>query len=95
MRSPPHVPPANESQLIDLASVRHMAKSGRAREIRERAGLSLHDVARVVGVAPATLQRWEVGARRPYSAAALRYGALLNQLAELASDPSEGGDQAA
>jgi DNA-binding transcriptional regulator YiaG len=68
-------------QLLELVTVRDMAKSGRALEIRTAAGLSLSDLAGAIGVAAPTVQRWEQGVRRPYGDAALRYGALLDALA--------------
>lgn len=67
-------------QLLDLVNVRAIARSGRAREIRVAAGLSLADVAGAIGVAAGTVQRWENGLRKPYGAPALRYGALLGAL---------------
>jgi len=73
---------ANE-QLLDLIGVRQLAKSGAARGIRTAAGLSLADVGGAIGVAAATVQRWENGLRRPYGEAALRYGALLEALAKV------------
>lgn len=72
-------------QLLDLVSVRALARSGRAREIRAAAGLSLADVGGAVGVAAGTVQRWENGLRKPYGAPALRYGALLDALDRAAS----------
>jgi DNA-binding transcriptional regulator YiaG len=68
-------------QALSLARVRAMAQSGRAREIRLAAKLSLYDVAGAIGSNASSVQRWESGARRPYGAPALRYGSLLDALA--------------
>jgi DNA-binding transcriptional regulator YiaG len=66
---------------LALTKVRQRAVSGHARAIRLRAGLSLDEVARVVGVSHAAVQRWETGQRKPHGEAAIRYGALLDALA--------------
>jgi DNA-binding transcriptional regulator YiaG len=66
--------------LHDLALVRAMTESGEAREIRQRARVSLTEMAGAVGVAPATVARWEVADRRPRGDAALRYLRVLQSL---------------
>lgn len=63
-----------------LALVRHLAWSGEARSRRERARLSLSEVARTCGVDTATVWRWETGRRRPRGDPALRYLQLLELL---------------
>jgi transcriptional regulator with XRE-family HTH domain len=68
-------------QVLDLARVRRLASSGEARRVRLAAGLSLYDLAGAVGVAAATVHRWERGESRPSGEAALRYGALLGAVA--------------
>lgn len=75
-------------QLLDLVSVRALARSGQAREIRTDAGLSLADVGGAIGVAAGTVQRWENGLRTPYGAPALRYGALLAALRDHLNESS-------
>lgn len=81
-------------QLLDLVGVRGLARSGRAREIRIAAGVSLADVAGAIGVAAGTVQRWENGLRKPYGSAALRYGALLDALGKVhhEHDEARGGN---
>jgi len=74
------------AELLDLAEVRALAKSGRAREIRVDSALSLADVAGAIGVTAPTVQRWEKGLRKPFGQAALRYGALLDVLARRLED---------
>lgn len=60
--------------------IRWLSASGGARAIRERAGLSLAELAAEIGVDRSTLWRWETRRRRPRGEAALRYLALLEEL---------------
>jgi DNA-binding transcriptional regulator YiaG len=73
------------ASLQMLALVRAMTESGEAREIRQRARVSLTEMSDAVGVAPATVARWEVGDRRPRGDAALRYLGVLQSLHVLES----------
>lgn len=68
------------SQLVELSRIRALVRSGAARSIREGAGISLAEIAREVGVAVATVWRWEHGQRQPRGEAALRYGRVLEEL---------------
>jgi len=61
---------------VELARMREMARSGEARELRIRAGLSLANVARDLGVSPSSVYYWEYG-RVPRGKAAVRYAHLL------------------
>jgi DNA-binding transcriptional regulator YiaG len=70
----------DSSDLVKLATVRAWSQSGRARQIRETAGLSLREVAYAVDVSVSALFRWEAGDRRPRGEAALRYADLLGDL---------------
>jgi DNA-binding transcriptional regulator YiaG len=65
-----------------LQAVRELTISGRAREIREAAHLSLSDIGRSIGTHYSTVARWEYGQRLPRGEAALRYAALLERLAK-------------
>jgi DNA-binding transcriptional regulator YiaG len=67
-------------ELCDLAAVRALTRSGEARAIRERAGVSLREVGGAVGVSGACVLRWEQAERSPRGSAALRYGELLAAL---------------
>jgi DNA-binding transcriptional regulator YiaG len=67
-------------RLRDLARVRELAASGRARLIREQARLSLSDISNVVGVDKTSIFRWETGKRRPTGQAAVRWLRLLEEL---------------
>ena len=68
--------------LVRLANVRAATHAGAARSLRLAAGLSLREVAANVGVGVSTVYRWENGERRPRGEAAIRYGELLEVLAE-------------
>lgn len=71
----------NIADLTDLARVRAFVETGAARPIRLHAGLSLGEVAKAVGVSPATVHRWENRQRVPRGEPAVRYGELLDALA--------------
>ena len=70
----------NTKQLLEVTRVRELARAGTARQVRQRAGLSLSEVAAAVGVSTATVFRWERGQRRPTGAAALRYARMCQTL---------------
>jgi DNA-binding transcriptional regulator YiaG len=71
-------------QAVQLAQVRELLRSGRARAIRERANVSIRELADSLEVHEATVARWESGARSPRGPIALRYAELLRALAEVA-----------
>lgn len=52
------------------------------RQIRERANVTLREMAQVMGVAPMTIQRWECGRACPRREDAVRYRDLLDELVE-------------
>jgi DNA-binding transcriptional regulator YiaG len=64
--------------LLDLPA---LLESGRARQLRENAGLSSPEMARQLDVSPAAVTRWEQGVRRPLGANARKYARLLSRLA--------------
>ena len=64
-----------------LVLARALTRSGRARTLREDAGLSLADVASGVGASRVTIHRWEHGTHAPRAEAAVKYGRLLAHLA--------------
>jgi DNA-binding transcriptional regulator YiaG len=70
--------PATDLDL--LLEARDASRSGRGADIRERAGLTRSELARVVGVTPSAISRWESGRRRPTGTTALRYGRVLRLL---------------
>jgi DNA-binding transcriptional regulator YiaG len=74
------------AEAVSLSVVRTWCASGEARRIRQRRGLSLGDVAAVIGSSPAVVARWETGAARPRRDAALRYSSLLTELDALGTE---------
>ena len=62
-----------------LADARRVAFSGAGRQIRRSAGLSLSELAAVIGVHKSTLSRWERGLDRPRTDAAIRYEEALRE----------------
>jgi len=72
------------SDLITVAKARAAAKDGSARALRKRLGLTLAEMAPLVGVSAAAMAMWERGERVPRGLPALRYGQLLASLAAAA-----------
>jgi DNA-binding transcriptional regulator YiaG len=78
-----HVISAPEFQEIELRlEVLDACRTGRARLIRERAGISQQDIATALGTDAAAVSGWENGRRRPVGKRAVRYGQLLRLLEE-------------
>lgn len=75
---------ADELKWIRIA--RQACASGVARSLREVAGLSLREVASVVGVSAAAIHRWETGQRRPRGASAAKFGRTIASLNEAGPD---------
>lgn len=63
-------------KLETLTTVRVLCRSGKARTLRQAAGVSTREVAKALGVAPATVVRWETARCMPKKAA-LDYAAVL------------------
>ena len=76
-----------EPDVQTVAVVRRLAADGTARQIREEAKLSLHDLATAVGVADSTLCRWEKGQRSPRGELAVRWAGELATLVAVTEDP--------
>lgn len=53
------------TEVLARRRVLRLVGTDRLRELREEQGLSQTDVARVVGVAPSQVSRWESGVSRP------------------------------
>ena len=79
---------AEMSDVLAAAQVRADLRSGRAREIRKRAGLTQADVARAVGVVQPTVAAWEAGRRVPPASYALKLADLLWKLDKLSREPA-------
>jgi DNA-binding transcriptional regulator YiaG len=71
-------------EALTIVRVRAWLRSGRAREIRCRAGLSQSDVARVLGTTYSQVCRWETGKAVPVRGAVLRLAELYGKLEEIA-----------
>ena len=71
---------SGRSTLVRLVEGRHVAFSGAGRQIRRIAGLSLSELAAVIGVDKSTLSRWERGLERPRTDAAIRYEEALRKM---------------
>jgi DNA-binding XRE family transcriptional regulator len=59
-------------------------RSGTAQAAREAAGVTLEQMAGIVGVSPASVGYWEAGDVAPASGQALAYGNHLRELAQAA-----------
>lgn len=70
------------SELSLLIEGRTAASSGSGRRLRERAGLNQSDLARLVGVTPAAVNRWEAGERSPSGESAVAYAKALRKIAQ-------------
>lgn len=68
----------------DAAYARQLVDDGLATEMREVLGLSRQELARLVGVSPSSIARWEQGRGRPQGDAADRYGRLAHTWLEAA-----------
>ena len=61
------------NEIASLVRGRTLGRSGRGRALRERAGISLRELAEIVEVDAATLCRWERGDVRPRRSGAARW----------------------
>jgi len=59
---------------------RRATSTGQAAEVRQAAGLSQADVAKVLGVTTSAVCRWERGQRTPRADVAAAYARLLRRL---------------
>lgn len=70
------------TQLSLLVEGRTAARSGRGVRLREQSGLNKSDLARLVGVTPACVSRWEDGSRTPSGESAVAYARALRRIAQ-------------
>jgi DNA-binding transcriptional regulator YiaG len=61
------------SDLTKLVTARRLARTGEGRRIRERADLTVKELAAAAGIDTGTLHRWEDGRTTPRAPAALRW----------------------
>ena len=73
------------SDVLILAEMREWCRTGRARELRELATVTLAEIGEVCGVSRQAVALWETGQRKPTGTPALEYGKLLRQLAKRAA----------
>lgn len=66
--------------IQSIAKARRLAASGQGRTIRQAAGVTIRDIAEVIGVDVSTVSRWETGQRQPRGDNAAAYGAVLSRL---------------
>lgn len=66
--------------VVLLATAVQYARTGRGREIRNRAGVSLEKIATAIGSSKAVMSRWERGERKPTGRPAIEWARLLNDL---------------
>jgi transcriptional regulator with XRE-family HTH domain len=78
-------------ESLAVARVRSWLRTGRARAIRKRAGLSQADVAKAVGTDHPQVSRWESGLYAPVRGTALRLALLYDGLEEIAREEAAAG----
>jgi DNA-binding XRE family transcriptional regulator len=82
------------SSAKELLEARDAARTGRGRRLREACGLSQCEVARLVGVRPSTINRWEADQRVPHGEVAERWALVLRDLAACVANDSRPSDSA-
>jgi len=73
---------SNIEDTLSRARRRRLPDPRSRRFLREQAGLTQTDLARVVSVARSTVAHWENGRRHPRGATLDRYAAVLERLKE-------------
>ena len=68
--------------ILDLAEAVRLARTGEAKEIRNRCGVSANAMGAASGVSGSAITRWENGDRRPTGQAAVVWVRLLRELAK-------------
>jgi transcriptional regulator with XRE-family HTH domain len=67
-------------EVEQVVWARRLAQNGGARTIRQAAGVSASEVARLLDVTPGAVSRWERGQRIPRGAMAERWAEVLRKL---------------
>ena len=67
-------------QIMLLVAARKRIGSGTARQIREAAGLTQADIAKLIGVGASAMSRLEAGTRAPRPETAIKWAAVLAKL---------------
>lgn len=73
----PDMDTTSQNSAVALVMLRRMCRTGEARAVRERAGLSQAEMADATPAARSTVASWETARRVPHGPAALRYFRLL------------------
>jgi len=63
-----------------VSQVRRAFRSGKARRMREEAGLSIRELASLAKLPQASLQRWETGSSSPRAEACLAWAEAMRRL---------------
>jgi DNA-binding transcriptional regulator YiaG len=71
-------------QILMLSAARAHASDGTGRTIRQRAQVSMKEVATAIGSSEPVLSRWERGERMPRGVQAVRWAQLLARLDQVA-----------
>ncbi len=71
-----------------LLEARDAARTGRARRLREAAGVSQAECARLANVWPSTVNRWERLERVPHGDNAVRWALVLREIAAYVASPN-------
>jgi len=67
--------------IVTLAEARKRTRSGTAaKEIRQRAGVTMADMAKALNVCESSISRWEGGSRQPQGDVAIHWARLLDEL---------------
>jgi transcriptional regulator with XRE-family HTH domain len=77
--------------LARVRSRQRLPLSEERRRIRERAGVSLRELARAIGVSHVAIARWEAGAEPANPEHVAAYGRILAELRRLAPEMREAG----
>jgi transcriptional regulator with XRE-family HTH domain len=76
--------------MAALVIARRFSQEGLGREIRERARLSVRELAEIVGIDASTLSRWERGQTRPCGLAASRWTEVCHAIEAMLQGPAVG-----
>ena len=77
-------------EALTVARMRSWLRTGRARSVRERAGMSQADVGLAVGSDRAQISRWETGLYSPTRRSALKLARLYDGMDEIIRDENTG-----
>lgn len=72
--------------MIASRKIRTLPEPAVRRAIRQSGGLTLADFAQLLGVAKATISRWETGMREPQGEMRTAYAELLERLSQVVAE---------